>query len=278
MRWRYENRCGTFELDFSLYQIARGVERMDLQLKGRTAVVTGSSQGLGRAIAVGLSLEGVKVAAVARRMNLLEQLAAEIVAAGGDKPVLVQADLYPDDAAERIAGDALKALGRVDILVNAAGGSRPLPLEGTREQWLEGMTLNFFRLRELTHALMPGMQQHGYGRVINLTGTREPRNLNAAHAAKAAVHVWSKGLSKVVAAHGVTVNCIQPGKLRSEQIDKRWPTAEARREWAKKEVPMERMGEPHELADLAVFLASPRASYITGNIVAFDGGARYFAF
>ena len=154
---------------------------MDLQLKGRTAVVTGSSQGLGRAIAVGLSLEGVKVAAVARRMNLLEQLAAEIVAAGGDKPVLVQADLYPDDAAERIAGDALKALGRVDILVNAAGGSRPLPLEGTREQWLEGMTLNFFRLRELTHALMPGMQQHGYGRVINLTGTREPRNLNAAH-------------------------------------------------------------------------------------------------
>ena len=71
---------------------------------------------------------------------------------------------------------------------------------------------------------------------------------------------------------------IQPGKLRSEQIDKRWPTEELRREWAKKEVPMERMGEPHELADLAVFLASPRASYITGNIVAFDGGARFFAF
>ena len=125
---------------------------------------------------------------------------------------------------------------------------------------------------------MPSMQKHGYGRVINLTGTREPRNLNAAHAAKAAVHVWSKGLSKVVAKDGVTVNCIQPGKLRSEQIDKRWPTAEARKEWAKKEVPMERMGEPHELADLAVFLASPRASYITGNIVAFDGGARFFAF
>ncbi len=251
---------------------------MDLELKGRTAVVTGASQGLGRAIAVALAAEGVKVAAVARRLNLLEELSVEITKKGGQKPVLIEADLYPDNAAEEIAVKALKALGRVDILANAAGGSRPLPLNASKEEWMEGLTLNFFRLRELTEALMEGMQKNGYGRVINLTGTREPRNLNAAHAAKAAVHVWSKGLSKVVARDGVTVNCIQPGKLRSEQIDKRWPTAEARKEWAKKEVPMERMGEPHELADLAVFLASPRASYITGNIIAFDGGARFFAF
>ncbi len=251
---------------------------MDLELKGRTAVVTGASQGLGRAIAVALAAEGVKVAAVARRLNLLEELSVEITKKGGQKPVLIEADLYPDNAAEEIAVKALKALGRVDILANAAGGSRPLPLNASKAEWMEGLTLNFFRLRELTEALMEGMQKNGYGRVINLTGTREPRNLNAAHAAKAAVHVWSKGLSKVVARDGVTVNCIQPGKLRSEQIDKRWPTAEARKEWAKKEVPMERMGEPHELADLAVFLASPRASYITGNISAFDGGARFFAF
>ena len=251
---------------------------MDLEVKGRTAVVTGASQGLGRAIAVALAAEGVKVAAVARRLNLLEELSVEITKKGGQKPVLIEADLYPDNAAEEIAVKALKALGRVDILANAAGGSRPLPLNASKEEWMEGLTLNFFRLRELTEALMEGMQKNGYGRVINLTGTREPRNLNAAHAAKAAVHVWSKGLSKVVARDGVTVNCIQPGKLRSEQIDKRWPTAEARKEWAKKEVPMERMGEPHELADLAVFLASPRASYITGNIIAFDGGARFFAF
>ncbi len=251
---------------------------MDLKIKGRTAVVTGASQGLGRAIAIALALEGVKVAAVARRLNLLESLASEIVAAGGEKPALIQADLYPEDAADRIAESALNSLGRVDILANAAGGSRPLPVNASKADWMEGLTLNFFRLRELTEALIPGMQKNGYGRVINLTGTREPRNLNAAHAAKAAVHVWSKGLSKVVAKDGVTVNCIQPGKLRSEQIDKRWPTEESRREWAKKEVPMERMGEPHELADLAVFLASPRASYITGNIIAFDGGARFFAF
>ena len=251
---------------------------MDMKLKGRTALVTGGSQGLGRAIAFALASEGVKVAAVARRLNLLEELAAQIAAAGGEKAVPLQADLYPENAAEEIAARALKALGRIDILVNAAGGSRPLPLDATKEQWHEGMTLNFYRLRELTHAVLPGMQKNGYGRVINLTGTREPRNVNAAHAAKAAVHVWSKGLSKLVAADGVNINCIQPGKLRSEQIDKRWPTEESRREWAKKEVPMGRMGEPEELADLAVFLASPRASYITGNIIAFDGGARFFAF
>jgi 3-oxoacyl-[acyl-carrier protein] reductase len=251
---------------------------MDVQLKGRTAIVTGASQGLGRAIAFALANEGVKVAAVARRLDLLETLAADIKAEGGEPPVLIQADLYPESAPEEIAAKALAALGRVEILANAAGGSRPLPLDATKDEWHEGMILNFYRLRELTHAVLPSMQKHGYGRVINLTGTREPRNLNAAHAAKAAVHVWSKGLSKVVAAEGITVNCIQPGKLRSEQIDKRWPTDEARNAWAKKEVPMGRMGEPYELANLALFLASPLASYITGNIIAFDGGARFFAF
>jgi len=251
---------------------------MDLGLKGKTAIVTGASQGLGRAIAKGFAAEGVRTVVVARRMELLETLVHEIVAEKGERPIPLAADLYPENAGEEIARKAIEALGHVDILANAAGGSRPLPLDASKEAWHEGMTLNFWRLRELTHAVIPSMTQGRFGRVINLTGTREPRNLNAAHAAKAAVHVWSKGLSKVVARDGITVNCIQPGKLRSEQIDKRWPTEESRREWAQKEVPVGRMGEPHELADLAVFLASPRASYITGNIIAFDGGARFFAF
>ncbi len=251
---------------------------MDLQLKGKTALVTGASQGLGKAIAVGLAMEGVQVAITARRQELLEKVAAEIMQKGGIKPVIIAADLYPENASDDIAAQALKAMGHVDIVANSAGGSRPLPLDGSKEAWLEGMTLNFWRLRELTHALLPSMIERKFGRVISLTGTREPRNLNAAHAAKAAVHVWSKGLSKVVAKDGVTVNCLQPGKLRSEHIDKRMPTEEARRAWAKKEVPMERVGEPEELADLAVFLASPRAGYISGNVIAVDGAARFFAF
>jgi 3-oxoacyl-[acyl-carrier protein] reductase len=251
---------------------------VDLRLKGKTAVVTGASQGLGRAIAIGLAHEGVRCALVARRTHLLEELSEEIVKAGGPKPVVVTADLYPENAPEAIAEEALKGLGHIDILINSAGGSRPLPIDGSKEAWYEGMTLNFWRLRELTHAVMPSMIAGGYGRVVNLTGTREPRNLNAAHAAKAAVHVWSKGLSRIVAINGVTVNCIQPGKLRSEQIDKRWPTEELRREWASKEVPAGRFGEPEELADLAVFLSSPRAAYISGQVIAVDGSARFFAF
>jgi len=251
---------------------------MDLQLIGRTALVTGASRGLGRAIAKGLAAEGARLAIVARRRPLLEELAAEIRAAGGVDPYPIEADLYREDAPEHIAAAALKALGRVDILVNAAGGSRPLTFDASRELWNEGMTLNFWRLRELTHALVPGMKANGYGRVINLTGTSEPKIINAAFAAKAATHVWSKGLSRDVAKYNVTINCIQPGKLRSEQIDKRWPTEESRREFAKAEIPMERFGEPEELANLAVFLASPRASYITGTVIPVDGGSSHFAF
>ena len=135
---------------------------MDLQLKGRTALVTGASQGLGRAIALGMAAEGLKVAAVARRMDLLEDLRVEILKAGGLEPALIQADLYPEGAAEGIAERAVKALGRVDVLVNAAGGSRPLPVSAPKEQWMEGLTLNFFRLRELTEALVGGMQANKF--------------------------------------------------------------------------------------------------------------------
>lgn len=251
---------------------------MDLQLAGRTALVTGASQGIGRAIAKGLAAEGVKVAVVARRLELLQTLSDDITARGGIAPALIDADLYPESAPKEIAARALDALGSVDIIINAAGGSRPLPIDAPNDAWYEGMTLNFYRLREVTHAVLPSMIKNGYGRVINITGTREPRNLNAAHTAKAAVHVWSKGLSKIVAENGITVNCIQPGKIRSEQIDKRWPTEEERRKYAAAEIPIGRLGEPEELANLAAFLASPVSGYITGNIIAFDGGIKMFAF
>ena len=146
---------------------------MDLQLKGKTALVSGASQGLGRAIAIGLAAEGVQVAITARRRELLENVAAEIVKQGGLKPVIIAADLYPENASDEIAAQALKAMGRVDIVANSAGGSRPLPLDGSKEAWLEGMTLNFWRLRELTHALLPSMIEHQFGRVRSEEHTSE---------------------------------------------------------------------------------------------------------
>ena len=190
---------------------------MDWGLSGKTAVVTGASQGIGRTTAKLLAMEGVTVIGVARRQKLVEELAAEVAGDCGGKIIALSADFSVDGEPERVAKEAERLLGHIDILINAAGGSRPVPFDASKDQWLEGMTLNFFRIRELTHAIVPGMEKQGWGRVVTFTGTSEPRMLNAAFTAKAAVHVWAKALSRDVAPHGVTVNCLQPGRIRTEQ-------------------------------------------------------------
>jgi 3-oxoacyl-[acyl-carrier protein] reductase len=256
---------------------------MELNFEGRTALVTGASQGIGRMTARMLAQAGATVVGVARRTELVEQMAAEVAEhvgrqGKGGKVIPLQADFYDEDAPERVAARAQELLGHVDILMNAAGASRPVPFEATKEQWHEGMVLNFFRIRELTHAVVPGMRAQGFGRIVTFTGTSEPRMLNAAFTAKAAVHVWAKGLSREVAPHGITINCLQPGRIRSEQISKRYPTAESEREYAQAEIPVGRFGEPEEIAAVAIFLASPLASYVTGTVIPVDGGSSRFAF
>jgi 3-oxoacyl-[acyl-carrier protein] reductase len=251
---------------------------MDLELSGKTALVTGASRGIGRAIALELAREGVKLAVAARRVNLLQELAQDIATQRGSEPLVLECDLYEDGSAEKLAEAATAGLGRVDILVNAAGGSRPFPFEATKEQWSEGMLVNFIRLRELSHALVPGMKARGWGRIVNITGTSEPRGINAANSAKAAVHAWAKGLSREMAPHGITINSIQPGRIMSEQIVRLHPTEEDRQQFAGQNIPAGRFGEPEELANLAVFLSSPRAGYITGTVIPVDGGMSRFAF
>jgi 3-oxoacyl-[acyl-carrier protein] reductase len=251
---------------------------MELNFGGRTALVTGASQGIGRTTARMLAMAGVNVVAVARRAALIEQLAGEVAGQGRGKIIPLKADFYDQDAPERVASEAFHLLGHVDILMNAAGQSRPLTFDAGKDQWEEGMVLNFFRIRELTHAVVPGMRQQKWGRIVTFTGTSEPRMFNAAFTAKAAVHVWSKGLSREVAADGVTVNCLQPGRIRSEQIKKRYPTPESELEYSRAEIPVGRFGEPEEIAALAIFLASPLASYVTGTVIPVDGGSSRFAF
>lgn len=251
---------------------------MDFQLRGRTALVTGASQGIGYGVARLLALEGVKVVGAARRTNLVEELSARVVAEGGERIVAVAADLFKDDAAVRLAAAAKAAVGPIDILMNVAGASMPLDFDAPQSRWEEGMTLNFFRVRQLTHELVPDMRARGWGRVVNFTGTSEPRMLNAAFTAKAAVHVWAKGLSRDVAPFGITVNSLQPGRIHSEQMRKRYPTPELEREHAQAEIPMGRFGEPEEIGALAVFLASGLASFVTGAVIPVDGGASRFAF
>jgi 3-oxoacyl-[acyl-carrier protein] reductase len=251
-------------------------ENMNLDLKSKTAVVSGASMGIGRAIAKGLALEGVRVVAVARRKELLDTLAQEVKAAGGDVIPVIQ-DIMTEDAGKKLAAAAIAALGHVDILVNNAGGSRPLPVDAPDSAWDEAMALNFTRYRQVTHALLPQMIERRWGRVINITGKSEPEGLNAAFAAKAAVHAWAKGLSREIGEHGITVNCIPPGRIMSEQIRRNYPE-DYRKHFAEEEIPVGYWGEPEDLAALAVFLASPVARYITGTVIPVDGGLRRYQF
>lgn len=250
---------------------------MDLRLRDKTALVTGASMGIGRAIANALAAEGVRVAAVARRAGLLESLIAETVAAGHPRPVAIVQDIMAEDAATRLRDVARGALGSVDILVNCAGGSRPLPVDAPEAKWEEAITLNFTRQRQLTHALLPGMIERHWGRIINITGKSEPEGLNAAFAAKAAMHAWAKGLSREVGKHGITVNSIPPGRIMSEQIRRNYPE-DYRRHFAETEIPVRYWGEPEDLAVLAVFLASPLARYVSGAVIPVDGGLRRYQF
>jgi 3-oxoacyl-[acyl-carrier protein] reductase len=251
---------------------------MDMQLQGRTALVTGASAGIGRATAKALAAEGVRLAVTARRRDQLERLAAEIVAGGGTAPLVIGQDMLDADASRRIADTAHRGLGRVDILINNAGGSRAFKeLHVSEEAWQEAITLNFHRPRQLGDALIDGMIAQRWGRIINITGKSEPDHVNGAFCAKAGMHSWAKGLSRMVGPHGVTVNCIPPGRIHSEQILRNY-TPEYRQWQCENEIPMGRYGEPEDLADLVVFLASPRAAYITGAVIPVDGGLRRYQF
>ncbi|MDE1930205.1 MAG: SDR family oxidoreductase [Alphaproteobacteria bacterium] len=250
---------------------------MDLQLKGRTALVTGASMGIGRAIAVRLAAEGARLAIAARRKDLLEQVADGIEKAGGTRPAIVVADVMQPESPQRICDEAGRALGKIEILVHSAGGSRPINWQAPDQVWDEALMLNFTRLRQLTHATLPGMIAQKWGRIINITGKSEPERINASFAAKAAVHAWAKGLSREVGRHGITVNSIAPGRIISEQILRLYPEKD-RREFAEREIPVGEYGQPEDLAVLAAFLASPLARYMTGTVIPVDGGLRRYQF
>ena len=246
---------------------------MDLGLAGKTALVTGASIGIGRGIATALSKEGVKLAVVARRRNLLEELQKEL----NTELVVIECDFMQKSAPDKIAEAALKGLGSVDILVNNAGGSRKFALDTSEEQWDEALTLNFTRQRQLTHKLLVQMMARNWGRIVNITGKSEPEGINGAFCAKAAMHSWAKGLSREVGKHGITVNSIPPGRIMSEQILRNY-SPEYRKKQSEEEIPVGEYGQPEDIANLVCFLVSPRARYITGAVIPVDGGLRKYQF
>ena len=250
---------------------------MDLGLEGRTALITGASGGIGRATAKLLAEEGVQTILVGRRERELTETATQITAAGGPAPTIVIDDINDEASFARIEAAVLGRVDRVDILVNNVGQSRPLTWDSPEAAWEEAFGLNFRPARRLAAAFLPGMRAQKFGRIVSLTATLEPSHVSGSLTAKAAVVVWAKGLSRVVAKDGITVNCISPGLLLTDQIKNhhipRWLSSDEERErFLRNELPAGRFGEPEDAARLIAFLCSPHSGYITGQRIYVDGG------
>ena len=250
---------------------------MDLQLTGKIALISGASAGIGRATAKALGREGARVIVVARREPELRALADEMVAEGSAEPLVVVDDLGDDGSFDRIATTVLGELGRVDMVINNLGQARPFDVDTSEEEWNEAFRLNFATPRRLTRPFLPGMAERQWGRVICLTATSEPSHVSGSLTSKAALLIWAKGLARVVAKDGITVNCISPGYLMTEQIKNvfiptNFSTEEAKQAWLDREIPMGHFGEADDAANIITYLCSPLAGYITGQRVYVDGG------
>lgn len=247
---------------------------MDLRLNGRSALVTGASAGIGIGIANCLAREGVRLVLAGRNRAALEGVAKGVLALGAPEAHVVVGDLATARGCADVASGALAAVGgRVDILINNAGGSRPLKGEDSDEFWEEAHALNFASARRVAKPLIGPMKAAGFGRIVNITGALYGKSINAAGASKAALLVWSRAQSFELVPHGITVNCVAPGRINSVQILERLhPTEESRAAFIRDNIPAGRFGEPEELGCLVAFLASPLAGYISGAHIPVDGG------
>jgi 3-oxoacyl-[acyl-carrier protein] reductase len=250
---------------------------MELDIAGKVALVTGASIGIGAGIARILANEGVRLAITARRELLLEGLADELEAAGHARPLVIVHDITAEDAPQVIANRVLGEFGRLDILINNAGGSTPMPPDASDEEWGRSFALNFDAARRLTNVFMTHMRGNGWGRIINISGAMEPGGTNAGQAGSATTHAWAKGLSRDLAKDGITVNCIPPGRINSEQILERLhPDPKARAQFIEDNIPVGYFGDPEDVGHLVAFLCSPLARYITGSVIYVDGGMHRF--
>lgn len=238
---------------------------MDLGLDGRTAIVCGASAGIGLAIAEALAAEGANVATFARRRDVLQREADRIGA------LAVRGDLRHPSNLRRLVETTLRAFGGIDILVNNSGGPpRGSALELDDESLEEAVELLLLSAVRLTNLCLPHLRESGRGRVINIESStvREPsEGLALSNAVRPGVVGWAKSLAREVGGDGITINTIAPGRIDTERLREAYPS-----EQQIGQIPLKRVGEPREIADVVAFLASDRAGYVTGTVVPVDGG------
>jgi len=257
---------------------------MDLGLRGKVALVSAASRGLGRAIADALAADGASLLICARGADALEEARNAIAKRSGVEVEMVVADVSSEEGIARLWQRARDHFGHVDVLVTNAGGPPSGPLESLEwESWQRAVEVTLLSAVELTRLVLPGMKERRWGRILNVTSiaVKQPVDgLMLSNSLRAAVTGFARTLANEVAPYGITVNNIMPGYTRTERVEE-LNAATAAREGItiddvahriEAQIPMRRLGEPQECAALAAFLASEQASYITAQSIAVDGG------
>ncbi len=257
---------------------------MDLGLKDKIAIVTASSKGLGKACAVGLAREGAKVVICARNLTDLEKAKAEIENSSNNDVLAVQADVTNYDDIKKLVNSTVERFGTIHILVTNAGGPPAGYFESfSDEDWNNAFNLNFMSTVRLIREVLPFMKSQRWGRIINITSVtvKQPiDNLILSNSIRMSVLGLSKTLALQLAKYNILINNVAPGYTLTDRVkfileqrakDTGKTIEEVKSELAK-DIPLGRLAEPEELANLVVFLASERASYITGATIPVDGG------
>ncbi len=248
---------------------------MDLNLKGRTAVVCGSTQGIGHAVAIELASLGANVVLFARNAERLAEVVTELDRSQDQRHAFLAADFMEPAQVKMAIEPWIQAGGRAQILVNNTGGPPAGPIVDARPQdFLEAFQAHLINNHILAQALLPGMKDAGFGRIVNIisTSVKQPiPGLGVSNTTRGAVASWSKTLATEVAPFGITVNNVLPGMTRTGRLESIIQSRAEKSGRSAEEIDG-RFAEPHEIAAAAAFLCTPAAAYINGTNITVDGG------